>query len=288
MQVNIAVLIALGIALFGVIRFFTSSQKNPVTGEPQRVGLTPQEEVALGLQSAPQMAAKMGGLLPTTDPRVQFVRMVGDKLVAQIGVQHPWKFQFHVLADARTVNAFALPGGQCFITVALLEKLENEAQLAGVMGHEIGHVIERHSAERIAKSQLGRSLVTAVGVGASGGDGGNFAYYAAAVADDMIQKSYGRDAELESDRYGVQYMAKAGYDPREMVGVMKILKAASGGSRQPEFASTHPDPGNRAEQIMAIVKQIYPQGVPANLTKGATLSKGRPVGGGAAPPAVKW
>lgn len=277
-RLNVTILIALGIAAFGLLRYFTSSQVNPVTGEPQRVSLTPQQEVALGLQSAPQMAQQMGGLVPSSDPRAQVVQAVGQKLVASIDKQHPWKFQFHLLADTKTVNAFALPGGQCFITLALFNQLQNEAQLAGVMGHEIGHVIHRHSAERIAKSDLGRSLVTAVGVGASGSDGGQFAHMAAAVTEDMIQKSYGRDAELESDRYGVEYMAKAGYDPREMVGVMEILKKASGGGSRPEFTSTHPDPGNRAQQIMDLVKQMFPQGVPPNLTKGISLSGGRPSG----------
>ncbi|QOV87591.1 M48 family metalloprotease [Humisphaera borealis] len=277
-RLNISVIIALGIAVFGVIKFLSTSQVNPVTGEKQRVSLTPQQEVALGLQSAPQMAQQMGGLVPKSDPRSQFVTAVGQKLVAAIGKDHPWKFQFHLLADTKTVNAFALPGGQCFITLALFNQLQNEAQLAGVMGHEIGHVIHRHSAERIAKGDLGRSLVTAVGVGASGSDGGQFAHMAAAVTADMIQKSYGRDAELESDHYGVEYMTKAGYDPREMIGVMEILKKASGGGSRPEFTSTHPDPGNRAQQISEQVKQLFPQGVPPTLTKGAALKDGRPGG----------
>jgi len=283
------VLIALVIAVIGLVKYFGSSQQNPVTGESQRVALTPQQEVALGLQSAPQMAQQMGGVVGENDPRSQFVREVGQKLTAQIGAEHPWKFQFHLLQDSKTVNAFALPGGQIFITMALLQQLQNEAQLAGVLGHEIGHVIERHSAEHMAKSNLSQSLVTAVGVGASGGDGGGqFAHMAAAVAANMINLKYGRDDELESDKYGVNYMAKAGYDPREMAGVMEILKKASGGRSGPEFASSHPDPGNRTEQINALVKQLYPQGVPDSLSRGAALNEGLPTGqrapaGGPAP-----
>ena len=279
MSLPIPILIALAIAAFGVIRFLGTSQKNPVTGEAQRVSLKPQQEVALGLQSAPQMIQQMGGEVPASDPRTQLVRVVGQKLVNQIGGQHPWRFNFHLLADTKTVNAFALPGGQCFITLALLNQMQNEAQLAGVLGHEIGHVIERHSAEHMAKGDLGRSLVTAVGVGASGSDGGFAAHQVAAVANNMIQMKHGREDELESDRYGVQYMAKAGYDPREMVGVMEILKRASGGGNRPEFTSTHPDPGNRAAQIKQIVDQMYPQGVPPTLGRGIALRGGYPTGG---------
>ena len=280
MNLPIPILIALAFAAFGVIKFFSSSQVNPVTGKAERVSLTPQQEVALGMQSAPQMAQQMGGVVPESDPRTRLVKTVGQKLAAQIDKQHPWRFDFHLLADAKTVNAFALPGGQCFITLALLNQLQNEAQLAGVLGHEIGHVIERHSAERMAKTDLGRSLVTAVGVGASGSDGGFLAAQAAAVANDVVQKSYGRDDELESDRYGVEYMAKAGYDPREMIHVMEILKKASGGGgRTPEFMSTHPAPENRAGKIEALVKELFPQGVPPALSKGITLNGGYPTGG---------
>lgn len=268
----IAVLIALAVALFAVVRYFTSSQENPVTGEAQRVTLTPQEEVALGMQSAPELAQQMGGLVPPSDPRAQLVNRVGQKLVAQIDREHPWEFNFHLLRDDQLVNAFALPGGQIFITLALYQQLENEAQLAGVLGHEIGHVIERHSAEQMAKSDLTRGLVTAVGVGAGGQEGGGFAHVAAAVAANMINLKYGRDDELESDDYGIRYMAAAGYDPRAMAGVMEVLARAGGGNGRPEFASTHPDPGNRADRIRQVIQKLYPQGVPPELTLGAPLT----------------
>jgi predicted Zn-dependent protease len=286
MDLNIGLIIAVGMALFGIVRFYGSSQPNPVTGEKQRVGnLTPSQEVALGMQSAPRMAEKMGGVLPAGDPRTQFVRSVGQKIVATLPPDHPWKFNFHVLVDPKTVNAFALPGGQCFITVGLLSQLQNEAQLAGVLGHEIGHVIHRHSAQHIAKGQLGQDLVRAVGVGASGQDNGQLAYYAAQMANNMIQLKYGRGDELESDGYGVERMAQAGYDPREMAGVMAILKKAGGGGGRPEFTSTHPDPGNRTQQIEGQIAEAYPNGVPPGLTKGATLVNGLPEGTPNAPAA---
>lgn len=267
MQVSITVLVGLAIAAFGVIRYFVSQSHPPA----------PENDVALGLQAAPSMIQQMGGEVSPSDPRAQLVSTVGQRLVSVIG-QTPWRFQFHLLRDPQTVNAFALPGGQIFITVALLERLENEAQLAGVLGHEIGHVMERHSTKQMAKNSLGQSLVTAVAVGTSDRNDGMMATYAAQYANQLLQLKYGRGDELQSDDHGVTYMAKAGYDPRQMIGVMEILKRASGGSRTPEFASTHPDPGNRAEKIKEQIQQQWPQGVPANLTAGQALRRGIPSG----------
>ncbi len=279
--IHITWIIGLVIAGFGLLRYFTATQTNPVTGKSERVSLTPQQEVALGARTAPQMAAQMGGEVPRSDPRAALVAEVGQNLVRQINVPNmPWQFDFHLLDDPKTVNAFALPGGQIFITTALLSRLENEAQLAGVLGHEIGHVIERHAAERMAKQQLGQSLVNAVAIGASGDHGGYTAAQVAQMANQFVQLKYGREDELQSDGYGVNYMTQAGFDPTEMIHVMEILKKASGGSSQPEFMSTHPDPGNRAEQIRGQIKQHFPSGVPNNLTKGRPLESPAATGGG--------
>jgi predicted Zn-dependent protease len=264
MQVSITVLVGLAIAAFGVIRYFMTQSHPP----------DPKEDVRLGLQAAPAMIREMGGEVPPGDPRARLVTEVGQRIVNAIGAPPPWQFQFHVLADSRTVNAFALPGGQIFITVGLLNRLENEAQLAGVLGHEIGHVTERHSTKQMAKNSLGQTLVTAVAVGASDRNDGQMATYAAQYANQLIQLKYGRNDELQSDSHGVEYMSKAGYDPREMIGVMEILKKASGGGGRPEFTSTHPDPGNRAEQIKQQIQTLYPQGVPGNLTKGRSFRGG--------------
>ena len=150
------------------------------------------------------------------------------------------------------MNAFALPGGQCFITAALFARLENEDQLAGVMGHEIGHVIERHGAERMAKTGFIQGLIQSIMIGA-GGDP-SMAQVANVVGNYMNLK-YGRDQELESDDWGVQLMIEAGYNPEELITVMDILEGASGGSRVPEFQSSHPSPENRRERIRDMIKK---------------------------------
>lgn len=254
------------IALVAVIGYFARSSINPVTGKSQRVSLTVDQEIALGLQSAPEMARQFGGLDP--DPRTQeLVKRVGGKLVAAIPkASEVYPFDFHALADPKTVNAFALPGGQIFITRALLDRLQTEGQLAGVLGHEIGHVIERHGAEHMAMAELTQGLTGAVVVGASDGaaDPRSVAM-AAQMVGNMINLKYGREDELESDSYGLQFMAAAGYDPRSMIRVMEILKEASGGQGPPEWMSSHPDPGNRSERIQAAVDKLFPQGVPSDL-----------------------
>ena len=264
--------IALVLIVMAVIGYYGSKQVNPITGENQAIALTQEQEVAIGLQSAPEMAAQFGGLDP--DPVAQgIVDEVGNRIVqASVASRTPYQFQFHVLADPQTVNAFALPGGPVFITRALLARLENEAQLAGILGHEVGHVIGRHAAERLAKDQLTQGLVGAVAVGASDDySSGQAAAQVAAMVGSVVQMKYGREDEIQSDTLGVKVMADAGYDPRALISVMDILESASGGSGQPEFMSTHPDPGNRRQVIQATIEQLWPQGVPSQLTMGRSF-----------------
>lgn len=269
-SINPRIMIALLIAAVSVLGYCANTQVNPVTGKKQHITMTVKDEVAIGLQSAPEMASQFGGL--TRDGRKSaLVDGLGKRLVAALPDEFPdYPFEFHVLADARTVNAFALPGGPIFITEALLDRLETEGQLAGVLGHEMGHVLGRHSAERMSKARLASGLVSATGVAGSGSYGGAQAGQAIAgqVANLLLLK-YGRSDELESDRLGVRFMAAAGYDPRSLIDVMRILKQASSeGGKQgpPEFMSTHPDPGNRAERIREEIEVVFPRGVPTGLT----------------------
>ena len=140
-------LIAIGLAIFSLLRYFGSSQKNEITGEKQRVGgVTAQQEIALGLQAAPQMLQQYGG--ESRSPQAnELVDRVGQRVVAQSSAsKSAYRFEFHLLDDDRTINAFALPGGQIFITEALAKRLKSEGELAGVLGHEVGHVVARHGA----------------------------------------------------------------------------------------------------------------------------------------------
>ena len=245
-------LVAAAIAIFGTFTSFSSTSVNPVTGEKQRVKLTPEEEISLGRQMAPGMAGQFGGLSGDKAARERVAR-VGSSIVARsAAATTPYRFAFHLLADRRTVNAFALPGGQVFITEALYRRLGSEDQLAAVLGHEVGHVLARHSAERMAKQQLTQALIGAAVVGSGGG------YDAAQVAQlvgNFINMKYGRDDELEADTLGVRLSSSSGYDARAMIDVMRILEQAAGGGSQPEFASTHPSPTNRIQHIEEALKR---------------------------------
>jgi predicted Zn-dependent protease len=273
---NMRWLIGIVIVIAGVISYYTKTSINPTTGEKQRVALNPQQEMALGLQSAPQMAREMGGAVSPSDPRAQLVSEVGQRVMQNSDARNsPYVKNFHyiLLNDPKTVNAFALPGGQVFITRGLLEKLNNEAELAGVLGHETGHVIERHSAQQMAKSQLGQSIVTGVAVGGSGNrDGGYSTAMIANFVNQMKQLSFSREDETQADTRGLQFMAQAGYDPRAMLGVMKVLEELSRNGRQPEMLQTHPYPEHRVQTIQDWLKKNYPNGVPSNLSLGRKLN----------------
>ena len=267
--IPVRLLIAGAIALFSIISYFSMGDRNPITGETQRVAMTPSEEIALGLQAAPEMAAQHGGLLQDRQAQARVDR-IGEELVVAVGKivrdnggENPFDFEFHLLADPNQVNAFALPGGQVFITAALYNRLETEGQLAGVLGHEVGHVLMRHGAQRLAKQKLTQGLVGAAGMA---GGGEQSARMAAAVGN-MVNMKYGRDDELESDKWGVELAVEAGYDPRAMLDVMRILEEANGGSGTPEMMSTHPKPANRQQYIKEVIQSVYPEGLPSGLQK---------------------
>ncbi|HZP84112.1 MAG TPA: M48 family metallopeptidase [Chthonomonadaceae bacterium] len=266
---GVSLLVALIMAGYALFSYFGSQQVNPTTGEKQHITLTSQQEIALGLQAAPQMAQEFGGL--AQDERGQaLVDRVGQRIVAHSDAERsPYRFEFHLLADPQTVNAFALPGGQVFITEGLLRKLNTEGELAGVLGHEVGHVIGRHSAEQLAKQNLTQGLVGAIGVATYDPNdprSGQTAALAAAVGQ-LISMKFSRNDELEADKFGVKLMSEAGYDPRSMIRVMEILASLSKQGRTPEFFSTHPNPEHRIPKIKAAIQAVYPNGVPDGLQK---------------------
>lgn len=251
------IILALLIAGVGLLMYMFHTEQNPITGAKQHISLTPSEEIRLGLESAPAMAREMGGEISASDPRSQRVQKIGQSIVTlSIAHKGPWKYQFHLLADDKVINAFALPGGQVFITLGLYNQLQSDDQLAAVLGHEVGHVIQRHSAQQMAKGELGQILVTATGVGMSSDT--HRAYEAAMVAsviNQMTQLHYSRKDELEADQWGLILMSESGYDPKAMLQVMEILEKSSSGGHQPEMLQTHPYPETRVGHIKEYLKE---------------------------------
>ena len=262
--IKLRLLIGAGIAVFTLVNYAMKRQANPITGEPQQVDMSVNEEIMLSLQSAPQM-----GMPSRNYAASSRVARVGRELVAALeahlasrGIEQPYQFEFHLLDNSGqnrdSVNAFALPGGQVFITEALYRRLPMDADgpLAGVLGHEIGHVLERHSAERMTSGSLMQGLARAAGV--AGGTRGS--QQAAGMVAGLVHKSYGRKQELESDGWGVKIMVYAGYNPEALLTVMDVLESASPGASGPEFMSTHPRPANRSDYIRQIIGQYFTEG----------------------------
>lgn len=246
------------IAIFSLLSYFGSRQDNEVTGETQYIDITVEQEIALGLEAAPQMAAEFGGLDPD-EAAQSLLDEIGNFIVQSSPAgQTDYPFDFHLLEDDQTINAFALPGGQIFITRALYDRLETEDQLAGVLGHEIAHVVARHSAEHIAKAKLTEGLTGAAVIATYDPDNPTSASTAqvAVLIGQLINLKFGRDDELESDFLGVCFMNDTGYDPNEMVRVMQVLADASTGDRPPEFFSTHPNPENRIQRIQLAIENV--------------------------------
>ena len=242
----------------------TGCTVNPATGKRSFTLMSWDKEKALGLAAAPQMTEAFGGAVP--DAAIgDYARSIGAKLVTGIEEGVPdldWEF---TVLNSPVINAFALPGGKVFISRGLAIKLDSEAELAGVLGHEIGHVTAGHSNQQMS-AQLGLNFVigaVAVGVGISDPDSdvrryGQLGLPAVAVGSNLFLLRFGRSEELEADMLGMRYMTRAGYNPRGQLEVMQILKAAaSDGKRPPEWLSTHPLPQSRIDRINEYLANEY-------------------------------
>ncbi|MDT8305190.1 MAG: M48 family metalloprotease [Anaerolineae bacterium] len=251
------ILIALVIAAFSVLSYCASKSYNPYTDEEQYVAINKEQEIALGLQAAPEMEQQFGGEDPDQQAQALVDEVCNDLIQANDLQETEYPFECTLLGDDQTINAFALPGGQVYITAALFDQLENVDQLAGVMGHEIGHAVARHSAQQMAKAQLTQGLTGAAVIAAYDPDNPSTQQTAAVAAliGQVINMKFGRDDEIQSDILGVRYMDEAGYNPCEMLTVMEILAQAGGPNRPPEFFSTHPNPENRMENIREAIAE---------------------------------
>jgi predicted Zn-dependent protease len=261
------IVIALIVVAVSLVSYYSKRAPNEITGEVQHVDLSPQQEIALGLQAAPEMAQEYGGLHPDQQAQ-RIVAETCKRLLAKSAAgKAPYQFDCHLLADENTVNAFALPGGQVFATAGLVGRLKTPGQLAAVLGHEIAHVVARHGAEHIAKQKLQQGLTGAAVLATydpNNPASRNSAAMAALIGN-LVGLRYGRTDELEADKLGLRFMSEAGYDPRAMIELMKILEEASPGARPSEFFSTHPNPENRIQRIQQIISETYPNGIPNGL-----------------------
>ena len=245
----------LAVSVLMMLSVLTGCTVNRATGKYQLNALSPEQSIAMGEQAEPGLLAQYGNEIPSPKVQKHFDEM-GHRLAAlSEWPELPW--EFHAV-NSPVINAFALPGGKIFITRGLLERLENDAQLAGVLGHEIGHVTAEHIGQQITRQQI---VGTAVAVGASAsGEYGAVVETVGGVGGQGYLLKFGRDQELEADALGIRYMAELGYDPMAQAEVMKILRAAGGGggSGLAEFFSTHPASDTRIREIEEYVAAKYP------------------------------
>jgi predicted Zn-dependent protease len=217
--------------------------------------MSTEDEIKMGRENAPKFERQNGGLYPNPDTQ-SYVNDVGMKMARYAGrPELPWQFR---VVNSDQVNAFALPGGYVYLTRGLLFRLHNEAELAGVLGHEAGHVAHRDTVHQIQHAQ-GTNLVSS-GVGIVAGIFGIPGVgTAASLVGQLSLLKYDRTQEHDADLAGLKYMSAAGYNPQAMVTVMETLKHASAGKHGgPQFLSTHPDPGNREEYLTEAIRKTYP------------------------------
>jgi predicted Zn-dependent protease len=225
---------------------------NPATGKRQLAFIGEEQEIAMGREADQQVVQSLG-LYP--DEQVQaYVNRIGQQLARESERPNlPWTFR---VVDDPVVNAFALPGGFIYVTRGLMTHLTTEAELASVLGHEIGHVTGRHSVEQMSKAQLAQiGLVAGMILKPELANYGDLAQAGLSL---MFLK-YGRDDEREADDLGLRYMYRENYDPREMPGVFEVLRRVSEQQQQgriPGWLSTHPTPENRIQRIESHLAQL--------------------------------
>ena len=238
---------------------------SPVSGNTRAYGYSWEEEVKLGTEADQQIQQQYGVI--EDEALQQYVDEVAQKVLAESHMRRPdtparfrnTEFTFRVL-DSPIINAFALPGGYVYVTRGLMAHLNNEAQLAVVLGHEIGHVAGRHASKQAAKQQIMQGVLVGgaiAGQAAFGGDVGENILGLGSSAAQLLSLSYSRDNERESDQLGVEYAIKAGYDAAEGAAFFTSLKRKtkqSGGSL-PTWQSTHPDPGKREDTVQELAAE---------------------------------
>jgi len=235
----------------------------PEFPNPGNAHMSRDKQRALGLQAAAQVYQQMP-VLPDSSPETQYIRQLGQKLVATIPEEHSWPFEFHVVAQ-KDINAFALPGGPMFVNIGTITAAANESQLAGVMAHEMSHVYMQHSAKQASKAQttsmlagLAEAALGATVGGSAGGLVGQLGQMGIQFGAEGLMLKYSRSDESQADAVGAMILYKAGYNPQALADFFKALET-QGGKAPPQFLSDHPNPSNREQAIDREIKDWPPE-----------------------------
>jgi len=249
-------LILLAIALATV----SACSVNPVTGKTEISLVSESSEIEMGTQNYVPMQQSQGGEYDIDPVLTEYVSGVGNRLATVSDRQLPYEF---VVLNNSVPNAWALPGGKIAINRGLLTELDSEAELAAVLGHEIVHAAARHSAKRIERSTLLQGVIMATAVVTNDSDYGNIAVGGASLGATLLNQSYGRGDELESDKYGMLYMSRAGYDPQGAVDLQKTFVRLNDGKDADWITglfASHPPSQERVNENMTMAAALPPGG----------------------------
>ena len=263
------------ISLLLSFTLLTACSVNPVTGKSQLILMSTAQEIEMGRQNYVPMQQSQGGEYDVDPALTAYVRRVGNKVAAQSGVDLPYEF---VVLNNSVPNAWALPGGKIAINRGLLTELESEAELAAVLGHEAVHAAARHSAQQQSRAMLMQVGVIGTAVAASDSDYGGLIAGGANLLAQMGLARYGRNAELESDLYGMQYMSKAGYDPQGAVDLQETFVRLSEGRRSDWLSglfASHPPSRERVEANRATAARLPAGGVTGKAEYAAAMARTR-------------
>ena len=236
---------------------FIGCSKAPITGRNQLIMVSPQQELTLGYQSAKQVLTKEK---VSTDPQKNaMVKRIGQR-IANVTGQNDYKWEFFVIENDKEANAFCLPGGKVFVYTGLFKYASNDDELAAVMGHEIGHALARHGAERMSAGQLqqmGGQVLGAVMQGRGNPQNTAMAMQAFGIGSQLgVMLPHSRLQEYEADHIGLMLAAKAGYNPNSALAFWE--KFGKSGKSAPEYLSTHPAPTNRISKIKSLLPKVIP------------------------------
>jgi len=241
---------------------FIGCTKAPITGRSQFIMVSPQQELALGFESAKKVleTEKI-----SSDPQKNaMVKRIGQRIAQIASNQYPvaknFNWEFFVIDNNEEANAFCLPGGKVFVYTGLFKYVANDDELAAVMGHEIGHALARHGAERMSAGQaqqIGGQLLGAVMQGRGNPANTAMAMQAFGIGTQLgVMLPHSRTQEYEADHIGLVLAAKSGYNPRSALSFWE--KFGASGETPPEYLSTHPAPTNRIAQIKALLPKTIP------------------------------
>src|SRR6516164_3556216 len=236
----------------------------PELPNPGNPSMTRAQQQQVGLQAAAEVYKQMP-VLPDSSPETKYIQNLGTRLSKTIPPEHSWPFQFHVVAQ-KEINAFALPGGPMFVNIGTITAADNEAELAGVMAHEMSHVYMQHSAKQASKAQTTSLLAGIAGaaLGATmGGTVGELAQEGIQFGAQGLMLKYSRSDEAQADAVGAVILYKAGYNPQALADFFKTLESESG-QAPPQWLSDHPNPGNREQAIQKEIRNWPPEDYASN------------------------